>query len=346
MNSIIIIIGFVLGIFLLTPISATTFSVDKSTYENGDIIVLSGFVAPVEAGQFVSVQILNPSQSDLVQIDTFTPNSDGSFSRNYKAEGPRWNMDGFYILKIFYNGESFQTTFEFNMNPPSQPEPEPEPEPELKLGQMGTTSELESEPETKSEPISSIVKQESKTHIPSFPALEKAPQYYFDRYNNELNYKDWFDSQFPNKSIQNVVGYTKTHLEWFPDNSKSPQYYVNRYNDEPNYKDWFDSQFPNKSIYQVLGFPDPISIPNWIKNNAQWWSSGKISDEEFVSGIQFMIENNIITIPNLPESQVYEEKIVPNWVRNNANWWALDKISEDEFVNAIKYLVKQGIILV
>ena len=129
MNSIIIIIGFVLGIFLLTPISATTFSVDKSTYENGDIIVLSGFVAPVEAGQFVSVQILNPSQSDLVQIDTFTPNSDGSFSRNYKAEGPRWNMDGFYILKIFYNGESFQTTFEFNMNPPSQPEPEPEPEP-------------------------------------------------------------------------------------------------------------------------------------------------------------------------------------------------------------------------
>lgn len=297
MNSIIIIIGFVLGTFLLTPIYATTFSVDKSTYENGDIIVLSGFVAPVEAGQFVSVQILNPSQSDLVQIDTFPPNFDGSFLRSYKAEGPKWNMDGFYTLKIFYNEESFQTTFEFNMNPPSQPAPEPEPE--LKLGQIGTTSESESEPETKSEPISSIVKQEPKTHTPSFPALEKAPQYYFDRYNNE-----------------------------------------------PNYKDWFDSQFPNKSIYQVLGFPDPISIPNWIKNNAQWWSTGKISDEEFVSGIQFMIENNIITIPNLPESQIYEEKIVPNWVRNNANWWALDKISEDEFVNAIKYLVKQGIILV
>jgi len=336
MNSIITIIGFVV-VFLFTPIYATTFSVDKSTYENGDIIVLSGFVATVEAGQFVSVQILNPSQSDLVQIDTFPPNSDGSFSRSYKAEGPKWNMDGFYTLKIFYNEESFQTTFEFNMNSPSQPAPEPEPE--LK-------PELEPESETKSEPISSIVKQEPKTHITGFPALEKTPQYYFDRYDNEPNYKDWFDSQFPNQSIQNVVGYAKTHLEGFPDNSKSPQYYIERYNDEPNYKDWFDSQFPNKSIYQVLGFPHPISIPNWIKNNAQWWSTGKISDAEFVSGIQFMIENNIITIPNLPEPQVYEEKIVPNWVRNNANWWALDKISEDEFVNAIKYLVKQGIILV
>ena len=341
MNSIIIIIGFV-GIFLFTPIYATTFSVDKSTYENGDTITLSGSVDSFEADQFVAVQILNP-YSVFVEIDSFLPNSDGSFSRNYKAEGPRWNIDGFYTLKIFYNEESFQTTFEFNMNPPSQPAPVPEPGP---APGPEPEPELVPELETQSEPISSIVKQEPKTHIPSFPALEKAPQYYFDRYNNELNYKDWFDSQFPNKSIQDIVGYAKTHLEGFPDNSKSPQYYIEKYNDELNYKDWFDSQFPNKSIYQVLGFPDPISIPNWIKNNAKWWSTGKISDEEFVSGIQFMIENNIITIPNLPESQVYEEKIVPNWVRNNANWWALDKISEDEFVNAIKYLVKQGIILV
>jgi len=143
MNSIIVIIGLVLGIFLFAPIYATTFSVDKSTYENGDTIVLSGFVAPVEAGQYVTVQILNPPQSDFVQIDLLLPNSDGSFSKSYKAEGPKWNMDGFYILKIFYNEESFQTTFEFNLNPPSQPEPEPEPEQivEPETGPTETTSE-------------------------------------------------------------------------------------------------------------------------------------------------------------------------------------------------------------
>jgi len=112
MNSIIVIIGLVLGIFLFAPIYATTLSVDKSTYENGDTIVLSGFVAPVVADEWVTVQILDPPQSIFVHIDSFPPNSDGSFSRSYKAEGPNWYMDGIYILKIFYIGESFQTTFD------------------------------------------------------------------------------------------------------------------------------------------------------------------------------------------------------------------------------------------
>jgi len=94
-----------------------------------------------------------------------------------------------------------------------------------------------------------------------------------------------------------------------------------------------------------LGFPDPIPVPDWIKNNAEWWSTGKISDKEFISGVQFMIQNDIMIIPNLPESQDSDDEDIPIWIRNNANWWALDKISEDEFVNGIKYLIQQGIII-
>lgn len=37
-------------------------------------------------------------------------------------------------------------------------------------------------------------------------------------------------------------------------------------------------------------------IPAWIKNNADWWSQGLISDDDFIKGIQFMIENGIITV--------------------------------------------------
>ena len=95
-----------------------------------------------------------------------------------------------------------------------------------------------------------------------------------------------------------------------------------------------------------MGFPDPVAIPDWIKDIAEWWSTGEIDDDTFVSGIEFMIENNIIMIPNLPESQISEDNSVPSWVRNNANWWALDRISEEEFVNAIKFLVEKGIIVV
>jgi len=37
-------------------------------------------------------------------------------------------------------------------------------------------------------------------------------------------------------------------------------------------------------------------IPSWIKNNADWWSQGLISDGDFLKGITFMVENGIITV--------------------------------------------------
>ena len=50
------------------------------------------------------------------------------------------------------------------------------------------------------------------------------------------------------------------------------------------------------------------NIPDWIKNNAGWWSEGKITEKEFLSGIYFMIENGIIVI-TLPENnQISKEE--------------------------------------
>ncbi|MCH7648996.1 MAG: hypothetical protein IIA83_10365, partial [Thaumarchaeota archaeon] len=37
-------------------------------------------------------------------------------------------------------------------------------------------------------------------------------------------------------------------------------------------------------------------IPSWIKNNARWWAEGVITDIDFVSGIQWLINNGIIKI--------------------------------------------------
>lgn len=37
-------------------------------------------------------------------------------------------------------------------------------------------------------------------------------------------------------------------------------------------------------------------IPSWIKNNAGWWAKGVITDNDFVSGIQWLITNGIIKI--------------------------------------------------
>ena len=88
-------------------------------------------------------------------------------------------------------------------------------------------------------------------------------------------------------------------------------------------------------------------VPEWIKNNAEWWSEGQIGDSDFVGGIQFMIKEKIINIPDLPEqASATAEEHVPDWIRNNAGWWADGLISDDDFVSGIKYLVEQGIIQV
>ena len=91
---------------------------------------------------------------------------------------------------------------------------------------------------------------------------------------------------------------------------------------------------------------EDTQIPDWIKNVAGWWANDEISEREFLSGIEYMINNNIISLSYAPCSPVGSElwKPVPDWVKNNAMWWSTDAISELEFVNGIEYLIKKQII--
>jgi len=41
-------------------------------------------------------------------------------------------------------------------------------------------------------------------------------------------------------------------------------------------------------------------VPVWIKNNAQWWSENKITDSDFVKGIEYLVENRIIIVATEP----------------------------------------------
>lgn len=89
-----------------------------------------------------------------------------------------------------------------------------------------------------------------------------------------------------------------------------------------------------------------LIIPSWIKNNAGWWAQDKISDSDFISGIQHMVQKKIITINNLPTSGQSKGESVPAWIKNNAGWWSEGKISDSDFVKGIEFLVKEGTIRV
>ena len=93
--------------------------------------------------------------------------------------------------------------------------------------------------------------------------------------------------------------------------------------------------------------PEDTVIPGWIKNNAKWFADGSIGQSDFTKGIEYMIQNGIMKIPNLPPSASGgTETTVPDWIKNNAKWWSEGQITDDDFVKGIQYLVEKGIIKV
>jgi hypothetical protein len=87
------------------------------------------------------------------------------------------------------------------------------------------------------------------------------------------------------------------------------------------------------------------SIPDWIKNNALWWSEGAISESDFVLGLQHLISIDVLKVPPTSVSAEKSDK-VPEWVKNNAAWWADGTIDDASFVNGIQHLIKIGVISV
>ena len=89
-----------------------------------------------------------------------------------------------------------------------------------------------------------------------------------------------------------------------------------------------------------------IVIPLWVREFANYWYKGEITDIEFANAVEFLIKEGIIIIPESENQQTTEEIKIPNWVKKNAGWWIEGKISDNEFAAALEYLIKTGIIQV
>ena len=87
------------------------------------------------------------------------------------------------------------------------------------------------------------------------------------------------------------------------------------------------------------------SIPEWIKNNAGWWASGEIPDSAFVSGLQWLISNDIMSIPPT-EQGAGSDDVIPGWIKNNAGWWASGEIPDSAFVSGLQWLISNGIMTI
>jgi len=96
----------------------------------------------------------------------------------------------------------------------------------------------------------------------------------------------------------------------------------------------------------AVGNVEQKVVPDWVKNNAQWWSEGQISDNDFATGLEFLIKENIIDVPSDVTSSDKTESKIPEWLRNNAQWWSEDLLSDSEFLKGIEWMITNGLIKV
>ena len=91
---------------------------------------------------------------------------------------------------------------------------------------------------------------------------------------------------------------------------------------------------------------ETIVIPSWVKNLGKWWSQELVTDKDFARGIEFLIKEKIINIPESEKQDSSSTIKIPAWIKTNAGWWADNRISDSDFALAIQYLIRNGIIVV
>ena len=106
----------------------------------------------------------------------------------------------------------------------------------------------------------------------------------------------------------------------------------------------------SQGVLKISGFdkglpPELPTIPVWVKQNADWWATQQISSSEFLEGIDFLFEKQILSVPSREVVSESQWKI-PSWVQTPASWWYEEKITDEQFLNIIENLVQREIIVI
>ncbi len=83
-------------------------------------------------------------------------------------------------------------------------------------------------------------------------------------------------------------------------------------------------------------------VPDWLKNNVRAWADKKTTDDTFLNGLQYLINQNLISPSKVQADK--SGKGVPSWIRKNADWWSNGLITQDDYLRGIEYLIEKGII--
>ncbi len=178
-----------------------TFQTDKLFYSNGEKIIFSGTVDYDPTG-LVTI-VIRDSNDKFVLLTQALIEFDNTFKRSINSN-EKFSVHGIYNATAFLVNmtEGELTRFDYSLDG-SPVNPSVSNLQDLSQGTVTITNSQTTESEIEPEPISKIA---------SFVDPTKDPQYYIDRYNKELAYKEWFDTNYPDLTIYEAVGMTPVEL--------------------------------------------------------------------------------------------------------------------------------------
>ena len=271
------------------------------------IISISGTIVNYYSGQYIIIEIMKPDNSSI-EVKTIADNR-GIFSTPIILDS-NWEVGNYQLLATYLNNEIGSASFVItSVSIPNIPV----------FSNIGSL-------EMDSDEITITGNEKSTVEV-------------------EGNIKDYQKREpitlkiiHPDGLISDVIITGKSNGDFtahisIEENWKSGSFSIIASYDEKDF---------GKVDFQL----NKIQIPTFFKNVAGWWADGQIDDETFVDGIEYLINEGIIEIPNLSQNASSNENTIPDWVRQNIGWWSNGLTSDTELVNSIQYLVEKGIIQV
>ena len=173
----------------ITPAFAEVMTIDTNLEQflKGDKIKFSGTVEKYSKG--IVTIVIRDGDDKFITLEQAVIDPDYSFERTVPIDA-QFESDGTYHANGFILSleKGAAATFEIHSEMPA-----------TEVGMVETT------PSENNEQTFSNTVQDSVDL--SFIDRSKDPQYYVDRYYNEINYKEWFDRNYPGITIEEAVGY-------------------------------------------------------------------------------------------------------------------------------------------
>ena len=311
---------------VVSPILVSTAKVD---YKVGEIIVISGSVTGGDTSYDVNLSIVDP-HGNTIYTEAIDLSYIRSFSTAINTENTGWSDSGNYKILIWHESEETQAEVVFSFS--------------STYGKQETSDSISifNSPVTLDYSITggkiTLVKANLIKNSLVFSIDVNAGGHLtveLPRYIMDAQDKDGDSSFIVLMDDRNAIFVEKTN---------------------PNERTLTIPYIHNTRTLEIVGTfleLDPTaptvstSIPDWVRNNAEWWSKDLIGEDDFVSGIEYLIIHGVIQIPIVPDEDSTDDvAFVPPWIKDTAGWWAEGLVSDSEFVNGLQYLVKQGILSV